>query len=211
MTLRQTINIITLTLAFLLLAPAGLILASWNSLPGDSLYPAKRTLEKIALAVLSPSYQTQTSFSTKLISRRLQEANATIDKKSSSGGLDQLKAQLALAQTQVNQAPTQAAKQQATKTLVTTLVQTKGQLETKKQVLIAVAPITFASPTGPSPEPRASPPPAPNIIEDIEAVQEQIDAIITDLGQTDNRGRSEDHRQDEDRGKSSTHRDLIRP
>ena len=202
MTLRQIANLITLTLAFLLLAPAGLILSSWNSLPGDSLYPTKRTLETIALVVLSPSYQAQTSLSTKLISRRLQEADATIDKKSSSGGLDQLKAQLALAQTQVNQAPTQEAKQQATKTLVTILVKTKSQLETKKQT-ITPPPITASSPQQ-------------DIIDDIEDIQEEIDDIINDIDQPENRGRSEDHRQDEDnkpddedkdRGKSENHRD----
>lgn len=197
MTLRQIANLVTLALALLLLAPAGLILASWNSLPGDSLYPAKRTLEKVALALLSPSYQTQTSLQTKLIARRLDEATATIDQKSSSRGLTELKSQLQTAQTQVAQAPNQEAKAAATQKLVTALTQTQAQLETKKQILVAVTP-----PASPQPLAQASP---PAIIDDIEDVQEEIDDIITELGQ-DNRGRSEDHRQDENRGQSENRR-----
>lgn len=197
MTLRQIANLVTLALALLLLAPAGLILASWNSLPGDSLYPAKRTLEKVALALLSPSYQTQTSLQTKLIARRLDEATATIDQKSSSRGLTELKSQLQTAQTQVAQAPNQEAKAVATQKLVTALTQTQAQLETKKQILVAVTP-----PASPQPLAQASP---PAIIDDIEDVQEEIDDIITELGQ-DNRGRSEDHRQDENRGQSENRR-----
>jgi len=224
MTLRQIINIVTLTLAFLLLAPAGLILASWNSLPGDSLYSTKRTLETIALAVLSPSYQTQTSLSTKLISRRLQEADATIDKKSSSEGLDQLKAQLALVQGQIQQAPTPEVKQQVTQKLVTTLVQTQAQLETKKQTLVAALPTTtiirettkiievpiYITPITPSPQSQPTPQPtptnipkdtSPEIISNIEAVQTQITQIIKEVSSETEpdrqRRRSEDHRQDD--------------
>ena len=212
MTLRQIVNLITITLTLLLLAPTVLILASWNSLPGDSLYLAKRTLEKVALAVLSPSYQTQTSLQTKLITRRLDEATATIDQKSSSAGLEQLKAQLALAQTQVTQAPNQEAKATATQKLVTTLTQTQAQLETKKQVITQtiVRETVRTVYVTPQPRPEADQPMAetPQIVADIEDVQEQIDAIIIDLGQPENPppGMMLKKDDDKDRGKSETHR-----
>ena len=221
MTLRQIINIVTLTLAFLLLAPVGLILASWNSLPGDSLYPAKRTLEKVALALLSPSYQAQTDLSTKLISRRLDEADTIIDTKSSSAGLEELKAQLALVQAQIQQAPTPEVKQQVTQKLVTTLVQTQQQLETKKQVItqtivretvrtVYVTPAPTTSPS-PQPQPQADRPMAETpqaIVSDIEAVQEQIDAIITGLDQSENSppGMMLEKDDDKDHGRSETRR-----
>lgn len=219
MTLRQIANLVTLALALLLLAPAGLILASWNSLPGDSLYPAKRTLEKVALALLSPSYQTQTSLQTKLITRRLDEATTTIDKKSSSAGLEQLKAQLALAQAQVQQAPTPEVKQQVTQKLVTTLVQAQQQLETKKEIItqtivretvrtVYITPQPTASVPSPTPTSAATSQPQPQIVADIESVQEQIDDIITELGQPENPppGMMMDKDDDKDRGKSETHR-----
>ena len=222
MTLRQTVNLVTLTFAFLLLAPTALILASWNSLPGDSLYSSKRSLEKLALGLLSPNYQVQSSLHTKLITRRLEEADLTIDKKSSSQGLEELKAQLVLAQTQVNAAPTPAAKQQASQQLVTALAQTQVRLETKKQTLIAAVPPQVVTPTivretvrtiyvtplptTPSPTltpviPTETP---EEIIEDIEEVQEEINHIIEQA--KDMSGKSDDHRQDENRGRSEDRR-----
>lgn len=213
MTLRQIANLVTLALALLLLAPAGLILASWNSLPGDSLYPAKRTLEKVALALLSPSYQTQTSLQTKLITRRLDEATTIIDKKSSSAGLEQLKAQLALAQAQVQQAPNQEAKAAATQKLVTTLAKTQAQLETKKEIITQtiVRETVRTVYVTPSPSPAIAPAeaePPPQIVADIESVQEQIDDIITGLDQPEkpSPGMILDKDDDKDRGKSETHR-----
>lgn len=207
MTLRQIINIITLTLTFIFLIPAGLILASWNSLPGDSLYPTKRTLEKVALALLSPSYQAQTGLSTKLISRRLEEADTIIDTKSSSAGLEELKAQLTLVQAQIQQAPTPEVKQQVTQKLVTTLLQTQQQLETKKQVITqtivreTVRTVYVTPPPSPAVVPAEAGTPPPQIVADIESVQEQIDAIITDLGQPENPppGMMKDKDNDKDR------------
>lgn len=217
MTLRQTVNLVTLTLAFLLLAPTTLILASWNSLPGDSLYSSKRSLERLALGLLSPSYQAQSSLQTKLITRRLGEADLTIDKKSSSQGLEELKAQLALAQAQVNKAPTPAAKQQASQELVIALAQAQVKLETKKQTLIAATPpqvvtqtivretirTIYVTPPPTTPSPTLTPvipteTPA-EIIEDIEEVQEEINHIIEQA--KDMPGKSDDHRQDKNRGR----------
>lgn len=205
MTLRQIVNLITITLALLLLAPTALILASWNSLPDDSLYATKRTLEKVALALLSPSYQTQTSLQTKLITRRLNEATATIDQKSSSRGLAELKSQLQTAQTQVAQAPNQEAKTAAAQKLVTALTQTQAQLETKKQVITQTIVRETVRTVYVTPSPTTPPSPTPiltttsdAIVTDIEDIQEQIDAIITGLGQSENRGRSEDRHQDKD-------------
>ncbi|MBI4034902.1 MAG: hypothetical protein HY381_00710 [Candidatus Chisholmbacteria bacterium] len=140
MLLTRLFNNLTLALAAILLIPSLLILASWNTLPGDTLYSTKRSLEQVALAILSPSYQAETTLHTKLITRRLEEADITIDKKTSSQGLEELKAQLQLAHAQVDQAPTLVTKKQAAQKLIQTLVTTTQELETKKQTLIASLP-----------------------------------------------------------------------
>ena len=218
MALRQTLNTLTLALAGILLIPAGLILASWNSLPGDSLYPTKRGLERIALAVLSPNYQAETSLHAKLITRRLEEADATIDKKASSQGLEELRNQLHQAKTQLDQAPNAQVKRQAAQKLVQVLATTNQQLETKKHTLATTLPetryvivrerevvreIIREVPVTPTPVPSQ---PSPTIIADIEDVQTDIQQIITEVNkeppplppsQDSSPGQSAGHRQDD--------------
>jgi hypothetical protein len=60
------------TLAFLLI-PSGLILASWNAIPGDPLYVVKTGLEKTLLTV-TPSSVWQGSLQVKYTERRFEEA-----------------------------------------------------------------------------------------------------------------------------------------
>lgn len=66
--------LVVLTLAFLTLG-AGLALASEGSIPGDTLYPLKRTLEEVALS-LAPSPETEASLRLVFAERRLQEATS---------------------------------------------------------------------------------------------------------------------------------------
>ena len=188
--LRQTINILTLALTGILLIPAGLILASWKAIPGDSLYSTKRTLEKAALILLSPNYHAHTSLQTNLITRRLEEADVSIDKHTSSAGLQELKRQLQQAHAQVEAAPNPQTKQQATRKLVQTLNTTNRKLELKKQTLITHQTIyeTQYITQQVTQVIQNNPPPAPasptttdtsqTIVEDIDAVQDEIEDII---------------------------------
>ena len=56
--------------------PTFLIMVSWNSLPGSGLYPVKRGLEKVALALVTPSMQATAKLRARLIDRRFAEANS---------------------------------------------------------------------------------------------------------------------------------------
>lgn len=60
--------------ALVLAAPTVLILASWNALPGDSLYPFKKGLEAITLAATHAT-PLAPKFSVQFTERRFSEAN----------------------------------------------------------------------------------------------------------------------------------------
>ncbi len=202
-TVKLILNFFTIFLAAILIAPTAAILASWNAIPGDTLYSTKRTLEKIALAVTAPNYQTNSSLQTHLIARRTDEATDSLFKNSSSQGLDELKLQAAKLRTQIAAAPTKEAKQEVSRQAITQLQQTKVKLQKAKttlahtptttptqtttqinttvvqQTIIQYIPIPV--PAAPSPTPHPTPPPAVDLIEDIDDTEETIDNIIDDI------------------------------
>lgn len=80
----------TLTLLALLLAiPTILIIASWNALPGDSLYGVKTGLED-AVLVLTARTPAASAFSVKFTERRFSEANKLLATQGSTVGFSLL-------------------------------------------------------------------------------------------------------------------------
>lgn len=72
--------------------PTVLILASWNALPGESLYSVKSSLEDVALALTSNT-PIATTFSVNFTDRRFTEAVRLLDKKGSTVGYELLVAE----------------------------------------------------------------------------------------------------------------------
>lgn len=72
-------------MALVLAAPTALILASWNTLPGDSLYPFKKGLEAITLAATSAT-PLAPKFSVQFTERRFSEANKLLTTQGSTVG-----------------------------------------------------------------------------------------------------------------------------
>ena len=68
MNVKSLLNTFTNTLAILLAPPTFSMLISWNAILRDHLYPLKRTLENIAVILISPSYATHSTLQLKLIS-----------------------------------------------------------------------------------------------------------------------------------------------
>jgi hypothetical protein len=193
---KKAFNLLFSVFIAILALPTSAILASWNSLPGSTLYPVKRNLEKLALALLPDSFfEMQLRF--KLLDRRLNEANvALIQQAAGDEALNQIvaeakSAQLALANL------TPEARQQAIPELINKLDQTNQTLE---QVKITIAQAQTSSPTEStptsspttaespdqtqpsSPSPSPSPLPADNdISEPIDDTQEEIEEIIKEL------------------------------
>lgn len=191
---KKVLNFLFSVFIATLALPASAILASWNSLPGSTLYPVKRNLEKLALALLPDSFfEMQLRF--KLLDRRLNEANvALIQQAAGDEALNQIvaeakSAQLALAKL------TPEARQQAIPELINKLDQTNQTLEQVKTTITQTQAPTptestpASSPTTPEPanqtqpsSPAPSPSPIDNDInEPIDDTQEEIEEIIKEL------------------------------
>lgn len=72
--------------------PTILILASWNAIPGDTLYSVKSSLEDVALA-LTANTRIATAFSVNFTDRRFDEAAILLDRKGSTVGYELLVAE----------------------------------------------------------------------------------------------------------------------
>lgn len=83
--MNKFLDALITALAIIFIVPTGLILASWNTLPGDSLYTTKRGFEGAALAVTIKTPLAQ-KFSLKFTDRRFSEATKLLDKKGSTVG-----------------------------------------------------------------------------------------------------------------------------
>ena len=77
---KKVINIIFTVIILLLAIPATAILATWNTLPNDTLYPLKRALEKSALA-LTPKSLLETKLHFAFLDRRSEEATVALIQK----------------------------------------------------------------------------------------------------------------------------------
>ena len=193
------------------IVPTGAIVASWNSLPGDTLYSTKRSLETVALAITSPNYQASSELQTRLIARRTDEATDTILKKSSSKGLDELRAQLRDLNRQIAAAPTAEAKQVIAKKAVTQLKKTRQKLAQTKTTLAqgptiihttttiteriiqqvpapagqtpppGTSPDTTTPTTAPTPQEEVVPQAEEDLIVAIEATEEEIEDAIEEI------------------------------
>jgi prephenate dehydrogenase len=83
--MKKFLNTIFTGMAVFLAIPTILILASWNALPGDFLYPVKTGLEDIVLS-LTMHTPFASAFSMKFTDRRFSEATRLLAKKGSTIG-----------------------------------------------------------------------------------------------------------------------------
>ncbi len=139
---RKVISIAFTSLVLLLALPASVILATWNTLPGDRLYPIKRGLEKTTLALL-PDSTLEMYFRNTLLDQRTTEAIAIIQQASDTNALEGIvteaqAATLALVNLETNAQP------QATEQLIEKLAETNRELETIKQTPVTETSQTFA-------------------------------------------------------------------
>ena len=165
---RQKIINISFTIIVLFLAlPTTAILASWNSLPGSTLYPVKRGLEKTALFLL-PNSLLEMDFRLKLLDRRFNEALPTLFDDHSDQNLKAIVEEARMMELAFEDlAPKTQVRAQIK--VVSKLKQTSQKLEqVQQQHLIPVPPPN---------QPLTAPPP-PNPIDE---TQEDLDDIIKNL------------------------------
>lgn len=121
-------------------APTVLIMASWNSVPGDSMYGVKRMSEQALLAIARPSYDAQTTLSSQYTKRRMDEAKILLAKNKSSEGLSYLSQQVAATKLMIQNAPTREKKQEAAKKYIATLQSVSQELKAQQRVTTASVP-----------------------------------------------------------------------
>jgi hypothetical protein len=183
--MRKALNILITGLALLLFLPTVLILASWNSLPGDFIYPVKIGLEKIAAAILSGTSverQLQVGFA----ERRFSEADRLLVEQKSTIGFAALITQAETAKKEIVQTQDVTAKEK----LVANLTAYEQRLEARKiEVAPSPPPANKSSPnptkeSSPSPTSKPTPAPLPNteeVVATIEQTQEKLKEIKKEL------------------------------
>lgn len=165
---RQKIINISFTVIVLFLAlPSTAILASWNSLPGSTLYPVKRGLEKTALFLL-PNSLLEMDFRLKLLDRRLNEALPTLFDNHSDQNLEAIVEEARMMELAFEDLAPKTQVQAQIK-VVSKLKQTSQKLEQAQQQHLI--------PVHPPNQPPAAPPPQ----DPIDETQEDLDDIIKNL------------------------------
>lgn len=112
--------------------PTVMIIASWNSVPGDLGYGVKRAFESALLVMARPSYDAEASLNAQYTKRRMEEAKALLANNQSSAGLSQLSAQITATKKMIDRAPTQEKKKEAAKQYITTLQGVSKELKAQQ-------------------------------------------------------------------------------
>lgn len=180
--MKKFLNISLWILLFFLTPVTTLALLSTDTIPGETLYPVKRQLEKFALALASIDPETKASLQTKLVDRRFEEASTLVLKRSDDSGLDEFVFQIQTTQKSLNDLESKISKEELTQKLVASIndyqtkltqvqVQIKTQTEQSQQVLdksqlqqATAQPILFQEQTNETPKPISnvqSPTPTP--------------------------------------------------
>lgn len=153
--------------AFLILftLPTILVVASWNMVPGESLFPIKIGLEKAIAFVVAPSYDVSTALQMRYTERRYAEAKRMIAEKHSVVGLAYLTAQVAQTQKTISNAPRSASQTQTTRVYIATLQSVSDELEAQKQLVLSQAQgqtsTTQSAVVTNAPQPTPTPTPTP--------------------------------------------------
>ena len=171
----KTLSVVFTILTIILVFPATIILASWNSLPDSKLYSVKRKLEKLALNILPPStLEMQLRF--KLLDRRVIEANSVIIQKGFDNPFKEIVGEAKSAQLAIVELSPDLQSQAALQ-LIAELYQITSELE---NILLAVE-TEISKPTNLATQSELKQ--AQDLITFIKETQIEIEVIITSLKQ----------------------------
>jgi len=191
--MRKSLSTLVSILALFLLFPTGMILASWNAIPGDLLYGTKIALENAASGATGDT-RINRELQVNLAERRFQEADKLLTEQNSTIGYATLIEQTTLAKDKIIEAQDTSSKEK----LKSEVIVFQQKLEERK-VQISTGEITVKTAT-PTPikkaatqnQPKAQPtptttqnppPPPPTTNKEIEDTQKKLDEILKDLNQ----------------------------
>ncbi len=149
--------------AFLIvfLVPTLLIVASWNSIPGEVLFPVKLGLEQSLAFVVSPSYAASGQLQIKYTERRFADAQRGLAQQHSVEGLVYLEKQIATTKKTISRVGDTKTKTELTDSYIQTLEDVSAALETQKQTVVRAAPLVPAATPTPIPTPTSTATPTP--------------------------------------------------
>ena len=152
---KKFLNVLTWSLLAFFLVPSGLILASWNAVPGDSLYGVKVGLEK-TLVSITPSLALQSSLQVNYTERRLAETQQlladTYRPQETIQSLNNLESQAVQAQRAIESVSDPTQKTLLAEQYIDTLDRISSKLEQSKQNL-ASAPVQQQTQIAPTQQP----------------------------------------------------------
>ncbi len=171
--------------------PTVLILASWNAIPGDTLYSVKSSLEDVALA-LTANTPIATAFSVNFTDRRYTEAVKLLDRKGSTVGYELLVAEAQQTQNMViNKQDVENGAQLIRKIeeyqaeIEEKQVEVQSQVSTPSTVRLIPSPAPFVDPYPATPAPTSTPSEKKTIIitKPVEVVieEEEPEEVIRNL------------------------------
>lgn len=138
--MNKILNYVTWALLTFFLVPSGLIMASWNAVPGDALYPIKTGLEK-TLVKITPSLALQSSLEMSYTERRLGETEALLADafraQETIQSLNNLDAQVAQAQYAIESVSDPSQKAALAEKYIDTLARIASKLDQSQQNLAA--------------------------------------------------------------------------
>lgn len=119
---------------FVLIVPSGLVVASWNSLPGSRLFRVKLLAED-ALVALAVSKGAKSELQVAYADKRLADATQMLVQSESGDGLEYFRKQMEDAKNALSQAPDGSAKEELKAKYLTALQSAQHQLEQQKQII----------------------------------------------------------------------------
>ncbi len=134
---------------FLFFVPSTLVIASWNSLPGDFMFPIKLDLEKSLLVIVSPSYEISSGLQIKYTERRFADAQKLLAVNNSVKGLPYLDQQVETAKVAIENTSNSEARHVLANQYIASLTQVLGELEQQKLAITKNA-VTIGSSGSPS-------------------------------------------------------------
>lgn len=210
---RRWLNRIVLALAILLMLPTTAIMATWNTLPGQKLYPVKLYLEQLALKLVGDNFAVKADLQAQFVEQRFNETEVLLTQ-SSGEGLSGLTREIGVAKSEIVAArkregtkDSEVAQVKAEK-MVTQLKEYNQKLESTKVQLAAPA-SAVAQATG-APAPSAALPSVPESppegLVQVEEAQEEIEEVISELEEV-SRGKSDDKNKGDNKEKNKEKKD----
>ena len=126
--MRKIVDFISWGFVAVFALPTVLIMASWNSLPGQPLYGVKRVFEDVLLLLAKPSYTAEANLHVQYTERRMGEVKVLIAKDQSSEGLTQLSQQIRATKAVIERAPNKEVQKQIAQRYISTLQNVSDEL-----------------------------------------------------------------------------------